>query len=131
MPRSRAVALVLVPLASAIGLAAQTPLQDAVSRCGVIGAPAQRLACYDSLAKVPARPSTIPAGVGAWQVSDEKNPLDDSRTVVLSLAATTQDAPLKIRSIPTNTPMITRLSSGHRLQMPTPSRAVMMPLRRT
>jgi len=88
MPRSRAVALVLVPLASAIGLAAQTPLQDAVSRCGVIGAPAQRLACYDSLAKVPARPSTIPAGVGAWQVSDEKNPLDDSRTVVLSLAAT-------------------------------------------
>jgi len=88
MPRSRAVAFVLVPLAWAIRLAAQTPLQDAVSRCGVIGAPAERLACYDSLAKVPARPSTIPAGVGAWQVADEKNPLDDSRTVVLSLVAT-------------------------------------------
>ena len=67
---------------------AQTDLSGALTRCGAVSAPSERLACYDSLAKSLSVSKPTPVGAGAWQVSDETNPVDDTRTVVLRLVAT-------------------------------------------
>jgi type VI secretion system protein VasI len=70
---------------------AQTDLTNTLSRCRTVSADSARLACYDSLklsAQPPAPLSTPLLSGGGWQVSDEKNPLDDTRTVTLMLVAT-------------------------------------------
>jgi len=53
-----------------------------------------RLECYDQLARrnnlMGQQSNAVPAvGVGKWSVSDKTNPIDDTRTVVLVLEATT------------------------------------------
>ncbi len=89
MARCGAVPLLAALLVlSSSSSAAQTDLRDALLRCTVISAPSGRLVCYDSLTKALTPITTPQAGVGAWQVSDKTNPLDDSRTVTLDLAAT-------------------------------------------
>src|SRR6266566_2151972 len=89
MARCGAVPLLAALLVlSSSSSAAQTDLRAALLRCTVISAPSGRLVCYDSLTKALTPITTPQAGVGAWQVSDKTNPLDDSRTVTLDLAAT-------------------------------------------
>jgi len=91
MHRPIAVTVVLA-LTSMASLVAQD-LKPPIGRCAVQDGDLKRLACYDSIAKslgysrAPA--ATTVTGAGAWQVSTQKNPLDDTRTVILSLSATT------------------------------------------
>jgi type VI secretion system protein VasI len=63
-----------------------------VAACAAISGGLDRLACYDKLAAANAldKPASKPVpadGVGKWQVSRTKNPVDDSETVVLLLTA--------------------------------------------
>jgi len=91
MYRTIAASLV-VALTSVPSVAAQGDLKQTVGRCAMQEGDLKRLVCYDSVAKslgYTRTPSaTNVAGAGEWRVSTEQNPLDDSRTVILSLAAT-------------------------------------------
>ena len=85
-------ASVVLALTSMASLVAQD-LKQPIGRCAIRDGDLTRLACYDSLAqslgysRTPA--ATNVAGSGGWQISTVKNPLDDTRTVALSLSATT------------------------------------------
>jgi type VI secretion system protein VasI len=85
------VALLYVPSALAQG-----DLKQTIGRCAIQEGDLQRLVCYDSIgqslgySRTPA--ATNVAGSGNWHVSNLKNPLDDTRTVALSLGATTGQA---------------------------------------
>jgi type VI secretion system protein VasI len=86
----------LIPLAILAlpsgALSAQRESQP-IARCAAITSPATRLDCYDRLAKTlnldrPAPlPITAPTGSGKWNVSSEISPVDDSKTVVVSIEA--------------------------------------------
>ena len=67
---------------------AQADPSGALARCGAIATPSERLVCYDALAKSLASTKSTPGGVGEWQLSGETNPVDDTRTVILHLVAT-------------------------------------------
>jgi len=88
---SLVVALTYVPSALAQG-----DLKQTIGRCAIQEGDLQRLVCYDSVAKslgYSRTPSaTTVAGSGKWHVSNLKNPLDDTRTVALTLGATTGES---------------------------------------
>jgi type VI secretion system protein VasI len=75
-------------------LRAQAAPQGGLARCATITSDLRRLACYDSLARGAApNPVEAPAvrsdSTGLWQITDRTNPLDNTRTVILVLRATT------------------------------------------
>ena len=85
-------ASLVVALTNMSSAAAQGDLKQPIGRCAIQDGDLMRLACYDSIAKSLGYSRTPKAanvaGAGEWRVSTEQNPLDDSRTVILSLAAT-------------------------------------------
>jgi len=87
------VASLVVALTSVPSVAAQGDLKQGVGRCAMQEGDLKRLVCYDSVAKslgysrTPSPPANV-AGAGEWRLSTEQNPLDDTRTVILSLTAT-------------------------------------------
>lgn len=65
-------------------------IQKGVAACAAKKGELDRLACYDGLARenkldAPVPLSTAPDGVGKWLVRDTRNPIDDTRTVSLTL----------------------------------------------
>jgi len=86
-------ASLVVALTNMSSAAAQGDLKQPIGRCATQDGDLNRLACYDSIAKSLGYSRTPAAanvtGSGGWQVSTQKNPLDDTRTVFLSLSATT------------------------------------------
>lgn len=75
----------------AVGAQAQT-LEKQIASCAAITSHLERLECYDQLARKHSlnQPQSKPVsttGVGKWRTRDTTNPIDDSRTVVLTLAA--------------------------------------------
>ncbi len=79
-------------------LAGQVNLSQEIAKCAAISSDLERLVCFDTLARAQGldrpQPRAVPtADVGAWQVRDEVNPLDDTRTVDLALVATGGTAP--------------------------------------
>ena len=85
-------ASLVVALTNMSSAAAQGDLKQPIGRCAIQDGDLQRLVCYDSIAKrlgYTRTPSaTNVAGSGEWRLSTEQNPIDDTRTVTLSLAAT-------------------------------------------
>lgn len=86
-------ASLVVALTNMSSAAAQGDLKQPIGRCATQDGDLTRLACYDSIAQSlgysRAPTAAKVTGSGAWQVSTQKNPLDDTRTVYLSLSATT------------------------------------------
>ena len=86
-------ASLVVALTNMSSAAAQGDLKQPIGRCATQDGDLKRLTCYDSIAqslgysRTPAAATVT--GSGGWQVSTQKNPLDDTRTVFLSLSATT------------------------------------------
>ncbi len=86
-------ASLVVALTTMSSATAQGDLKQPIGRCATQDGDLKRLACYDSIAqglgysRAPAAAKVT--GSGGWQVSTQKNPLDDTRTVFLSLSATT------------------------------------------
>jgi type VI secretion system protein VasI len=82
----------LFPL-TIISVPASADITADIARCAAIESPAERLACYDALAKRLGleggkKVSTSDApGVGKWRTSTETSPIDDSRNVYLRLDA--------------------------------------------
>lgn len=64
-----------------------------IGRCSAIAGDLERVACYDSLAHALGfGRNTVPVRTersGHWRTDQERNPLDDTPTITLSLAATT------------------------------------------
>src|SRR5438128_11300124 len=89
-------ASLVVALTTMSSAAAQGDLKQPIGRCATQDGDLKRLACYDSIAKSLGYSRTPTAanvpGSGGWQVSTQKNPLDDTRTGVLSLSATSGQA---------------------------------------
>jgi type VI secretion system protein VasI len=89
---------VFVALAALAALArphvtyAQANLRVRVGRCSAIAGDLERVACYDSLAHALGFGQKVvsvrSAGSGRWRTDRERNPLDDTPTITLSLAAT-------------------------------------------
>ena len=79
-------------------VAGQVNLPQEIAKCAAIASDLERLVCFDTLARAQGldRPQARPvptADVGAWQIRDQVNPLDDTRTVDLALVATSGVAP--------------------------------------
>ncbi len=85
-------ASLVVALTNMSSAAAQGDLKQPIGRCAIQDGDLQRLVCYDSIAKrlghTRTPSATNVAGSGEWRLSTEQNPIDDTRTVTLSLAAT-------------------------------------------
>tara|TARA_R110001583_G_scaffold31978_2_gene108998 strand:+ start:6083 stop:6697 length:615 start_codon:yes stop_codon:yes gene_type:complete len=82
---------VFVIILATVG-AAHAALDKEVATCAAKAGDLERLECYDKLARrhkldVPTLAPAPTTGVGKWSVRDERNPIDDTRTVSLSLIA--------------------------------------------
>ncbi|EHH3082193.1 type VI secretion system-associated protein TagO [Vibrio vulnificus] len=67
-------------------------LEKEIASCSAVKGELERLDCYDSLAKKHKldKPQAVGeklTGIGKWNVSEEVNPVDDSKTVTLILEA--------------------------------------------
>jgi type VI secretion system protein VasI len=65
-----------------------------IARCAAIRGDLERLECFDEIARSAGlnRPQLQPsaaAGTGKWELTHDKNPIDDSERVVIALAADT------------------------------------------
>jgi type VI secretion system protein VasI len=69
----------------------QEDIKKKLAQCAQVKGDLERLECYDRLARelgLFKTATTVPIkGAGKWVTSTDKNPLDDTRTVVLSLIA--------------------------------------------
>lgn len=75
-----------------LSVSAQASIEKEIAKCAVKLGDLDRLSCYDDVAKIrgltgPQSELTKIAGKGKWQVSVNTNPVDDSKTVVLTLRA--------------------------------------------
>lgn len=61
-----------------------------LAKCRATTDPAQRLVCYDDVAKQRGAAPTVSTsgGSGSWQVQETVSPVDDSRTVIAGLEGT-------------------------------------------
>ena len=69
---------------------AQTDIKRECAKCAAIAGDAERLACFDALARSlgAGAPKAIAiAGRGKWRVREEHSPIDDRRNVYLTLDA--------------------------------------------
>ena len=87
MIRKLLVALSIVPVS-----VAHASIEQDVARCATELGDLARLECFDQMAKSrglsgPQSQPTNVSGTGKWQISAEINPVDDSKTVTLILAA--------------------------------------------
>ena len=102
----------LVLAVSALG--AQSVSDSSLARCAKTRLAAERLRCYDQLARVTeaaptkTRPASSAMTAGAWKVEEQTNPLDDSKTVFLALVAAEGRSGL-LREPPT---LVLRCKSG-------------------
>lgn len=68
-------------------------LRREIAQCATVDGLLKRAECYDAVARAHGlsgpQPSAapVPGDVGDWNVSDDTNPIDDSRRVVISLRA--------------------------------------------
>lgn len=66
-------------------------IQKRIAQCSTVESDLERLECYDNLSKdmgfVDVPEIIESEGVGKWNVNVDRNPLDDSKTVVLVLEA--------------------------------------------
>jgi type VI secretion system VasI family protein len=81
---------ILLPLAS--NAIAEVSNKE-IAKCAAVKGDLSRLDCYDKMAQkhnlnAPQTTSPEVKNTGSWRVSDETNPIDDSRTVTLILEAT-------------------------------------------
>jgi hypothetical protein len=76
---------------------AQTPAQEPLRVCRQIKDDAVRLKCYDGLAPAPSQAESQPGANAAWEVSEEKSPLDDTPLVSAMLRSSDGKAQLLMR----------------------------------
>ena len=79
-------------LVQASPMSAQDPLRQSLAQCAVINSAVERLDCFDAIVQdLGESPTEVGAPTGAkygkWQVTEDVNPLDDSRTVFAVLIA--------------------------------------------
>ena len=70
--------------------AAHASVKEEIAKCAAQNAPAERLSCFDTLAKslgVDKPETTVKAGKGKWVVRTKKSPIDDSINVMLAVRA--------------------------------------------
>ena len=84
------IALIMLSFSST----AQGVDRSAIAKCASLSGDLERLECFDQLAKEyglaeAATTSLATSDTGNWQVSEKINPIDDSKTVVLRLTAST------------------------------------------
>jgi len=84
--------LLVITVTLSVGANSCEELEQEIAQCADIVGELERLECYDQLARslglVSVQTELSPSeDVGAWRVSIETNPLDDSRTVTLILLA--------------------------------------------
>jgi type VI secretion system protein VasI len=83
----------LIPIVlSLLPTLAIADLTKPIASCAAIDGDLARLACYDKIAKANGldglqREPVSVDGIGKWRVSSNTNPIDDSKTVVISLTA--------------------------------------------
>ncbi len=84
--------LALVISAPSSSAADLHPVLTRIAKCSAVSGQLQRLQCFDDLSKSlglngPQQEPTIVKGVGEWSVEREKNPLNDTTTVAVSVVA--------------------------------------------
>lgn len=67
-------------------------LDKQIASCAAIQGNLERLECFDQLARqkglnAPQANPVVATGTGKWEIADQTNPIDDTRTVVLALVA--------------------------------------------
>ena len=70
--------------------------EEDYAECTAIKADVERLSCFDNLAKTLDFDQVNPiptTGVGKWHISEDINPVDDSKTVALILVADSGEGP--------------------------------------
>lgn len=80
--------VLLATLMIALTGTAKATDREAIAKCAAHKAPAERLVCFDSLAKsigVDKPLTTVTASKGKWLVQSDKSPINDSTNVFLSL----------------------------------------------
>lgn len=79
----------VIGMCSALAAPALGEADKELGACAAKKSDVERLACYDELAEARgvAKTTERKAGPGKWEVTIDTNPMDDSRTVILTLEA--------------------------------------------